>query len=76
MSKPIADLLGLAGFLPIYPKSYFRAWTNRKLIKENFAKENMSQENTIWKLKSGFNIYIIDTKFVYISQFINKVIIK
>jgi len=47
ISKPMADLLGLAGFLPVYPKSYFRAWTNRKLIKENFAKENMSQENTI-----------------------------
>jgi len=47
MSKPIADLLGLAGFLPVYPKTYLRAWRNRKLIKDNFAKESMLQEKTM-----------------------------
>jgi small subunit ribosomal protein S16 len=29
ISKPAAELLGIAGFLPIYPKTYMNAWRNR-----------------------------------------------
>lgn len=44
VSKPVASLLGLAGFLPVHPRTYIRAWRNRKIIKENVAKENIFQE--------------------------------
>ncbi|XP_011874646.1 PREDICTED: probable 28S ribosomal protein S16, mitochondrial [Vollenhovia emeryi] len=41
LSLPIADLLGLAGFLPIHPKSYIRAWRNRrKTVEQSVAKES------------------------------------
>lgn len=29
VSKPVAELLGIAGFYPIYPKTYMNAWRNR-----------------------------------------------
>ncbi|CAL1687563.1 unnamed protein product [Lasius platythorax] len=41
VSKPVADLLGLAGFLPVHPRTYMRAWRNRKIIKESAAKESI-----------------------------------
>lgn len=41
ISKPAAELLGIAGFLPIYPKTYMNAWRNRaKEAKEEEAKKN------------------------------------
>lgn len=43
VSKPVADLLGLAGFLPVHPRTYMRAWRNRTL-KESAAKESIFQE--------------------------------
>lgn len=30
---------GLSGFFPIHPRSYMTAWRNRKIEKENMAKE-------------------------------------
>ncbi|XP_076639610.1 mitochondrial ribosomal protein S16 [Colletes latitarsis] len=30
ISKPVAELLGLAGFLPIHPRTYMTAWRNRR----------------------------------------------
>ncbi|XP_076369297.1 mitochondrial ribosomal protein S16 isoform X2 [Tachypleus tridentatus] len=30
ISDPVAELLGLAGFLPIHPLSYMKAWRNRR----------------------------------------------
>ncbi|EFN69587.1 Probable 28S ribosomal protein S16, mitochondrial [Camponotus floridanus] len=48
VSKPVADLLGLAGFLPVHPKTYMRAWRNRIIIKES-AKENIFQEQAASK---------------------------
>lgn len=45
ISTPIADLLGLAGFLPVHPRTYMRAWRNRrKIIEKSVAKENICQE--------------------------------
>jgi len=44
ISIPIADLLGLAGFLPVHPRTYMRAWRNRKTMEENVTKESMCQE--------------------------------
>ncbi|VEN40495.1 unnamed protein product [Callosobruchus maculatus] len=38
VSKPVEQLLGLAGFFPIHPTSYMNAWRNRKAIKENQEK--------------------------------------
>lgn len=29
ISRPAAELLGISGFLPIYPKTYMNAWRNR-----------------------------------------------
>lgn len=44
ISTPIAELLGLSGYLPVHPRSYMRAWRNRRTTKENVTAENMSQE--------------------------------
>ncbi|CAG9864300.1 unnamed protein product [Phyllotreta striolata] len=33
-SRPVQELLGLAGFFPIHPRSYMTAWRNRKLAEE------------------------------------------
>ncbi|XP_012526440.1 probable 28S ribosomal protein S16, mitochondrial [Monomorium pharaonis] len=35
VSTPVADLLGLAGYLPIHPRTYMRAWRNRKTLEES-----------------------------------------
>lgn len=45
ITTPIADLLGLAGYLPIHPRTYMRAWRNRcKTVEESVVKESMSQK--------------------------------
>ncbi|CAH0598332.1 unnamed protein product [Chrysodeixis includens] len=38
ISTPVAELLGLSGFLPIHPRSYMVAWRNRHTERENLAK--------------------------------------
>ncbi|XP_030759452.1 probable 28S ribosomal protein S16, mitochondrial [Sitophilus oryzae] len=38
-STPTAQLLGLAGYLPIHPTSYISAWRNRQKLEEEKAKE-------------------------------------
>lgn len=30
ISEPVAELLGLSGFLPVHPRSYMTAWRNRQ----------------------------------------------
>ena len=30
ITRPVAELLGVSGFLPVYPKTYMMAWRNRK----------------------------------------------
>ncbi|KAM0724627.1 Small ribosomal subunit protein bS16m [Formica fusca] len=44
VTKPVADLLGLAGFLPVHPRTYMRAWRNRKILQESAANESIFQE--------------------------------
>ncbi|XP_026491988.2 small ribosomal subunit protein bS16m [Vanessa tameamea] len=39
VTPPVAELLGLAGFFPIHPRSYMTAWRNRATERENLAKE-------------------------------------
>ena len=38
ISRPLSELLGVAGFLPVYPKTYQTAWRNRKQMKEDAEK--------------------------------------
>ncbi|XP_053996358.1 probable 28S ribosomal protein S16, mitochondrial [Hylaeus anthracinus] len=33
-SKPVAEILGLSGFLPIHPRTYMTAWRNRRAAKQ------------------------------------------
>ncbi|XP_038218065.1 probable 28S ribosomal protein S16, mitochondrial [Zerene cesonia] len=39
VTPPVAELLGLAGFFPIHPRTYMTAWRNRKAEKERIIKE-------------------------------------
>ncbi|RZC36297.1 Ribosomal S16 domain containing protein [Asbolus verrucosus] len=39
VSKPVEQLLGLAGFLPIHPTSYMVAWRNRKAAEKEAEKK-------------------------------------
>lgn len=34
ISRPVEELLGLGGFLPIHPRTYITAWRNRKKMLE------------------------------------------
>lgn len=43
LSRPVAELLGISGFLPVYPKTYMNAWKNRKLQREQAAKEHINE---------------------------------
>jgi len=38
LSNPVAELLGLSGFLPIHPRTYMTAWRNRESLSENEQK--------------------------------------
>ncbi|CAG9763927.1 unnamed protein product [Ceutorhynchus assimilis] len=41
VSKPVAQLLGLAGFYPVHPTSYLQAWkTREKMEEKNEEKSN------------------------------------
>nr|CAH7762230.1 unnamed protein product [Callosobruchus chinensis] len=47
VSKPVQQLLGLAGFFPIHPTSYMNAWRNRRATKENQEKSvNVDDDKT------------------------------
>jgi small subunit ribosomal protein S16 len=43
VSRPVAELIGLSGLLPIYPKTYMAAWKNRKTMKEKVEQEKASE---------------------------------
>lgn len=43
-SNPVLELMGLAGFYPIHPRSYMTAWRNREKAKQN--EETASEEKT------------------------------
>ncbi|XP_074042413.1 mitochondrial ribosomal protein S16 [Leptinotarsa decemlineata] len=42
VSKPVEELLGLAGFFPIHPNSFMNAWRNRLAMQK--AKQEASAE--------------------------------
>uniref|UniRef100_A0A1L8DRI3 Small ribosomal subunit protein bS16m n=1 Tax=Nyssomyia neivai TaxID=330878 RepID=A0A1L8DRI3_9DIPT len=39
LSKPVAELLGISGLIPIHPRTYISAWRNRKALEEAVAKK-------------------------------------
>ncbi|XP_033223773.1 probable 28S ribosomal protein S16, mitochondrial [Belonocnema kinseyi] len=39
VSRPVIELLGISGFYPIHPRTYIKAWRNRKAHEEAAAKE-------------------------------------
>lgn len=41
LSKPAAELLGIAGFIPIHPKTYMTAWRNRQHTADEAAKTEL-----------------------------------
>lgn len=43
ISKPVAELLGIAGYLPIHPRTYLAAWRNRRKARE----ESNSNTNSV-----------------------------
>ncbi|KAK7075013.1 37S ribosomal protein S16, mitochondrial [Halocaridina rubra] len=45
VSTPCAILFGLAGLLPIHPRSYMTAWRNRRQQRENPQKESKINSN-------------------------------
>ncbi|XP_072387047.1 small ribosomal subunit protein bS16m [Diabrotica undecimpunctata] len=46
-TNPVLELLGLAGFYPIHPRSYMTAWRNREKAKEALeaAKETKEEKS-------------------------------
>ena len=45
VSKPVAILLGLCGYFPIHPRTYMKAWRNRrKAAAEAETKKNLESE--------------------------------
>lgn len=46
LSKPVAELLGISGFLPVYPKTYMDAWHNRQKKLQQAAEEAKATEQT------------------------------
>ncbi|CAH2098184.1 unnamed protein product [Euphydryas editha] len=45
VTTPVAELLGLAGFFPIHPRSYMTAWRNRRTQRENLAEAEKEAES-------------------------------
>ncbi|TDG51466.1 hypothetical protein AWZ03_001926 [Drosophila navojoa] len=46
MSDPVAELLGIAGLLPVHPHTYMTAWRNRKAAAEAAAAEAVKPAET------------------------------
>lgn len=46
LSRPVAELLGISGFLPIYPRTYMHAWKIRKEMREKAAQAADAQPAT------------------------------
>ncbi|XP_014473963.1 PREDICTED: probable 28S ribosomal protein S16, mitochondrial [Dinoponera quadriceps] len=44
ISTPVAELLGVAGFFPIHPRTYMRAWRRRRNATEKATLENISEK--------------------------------
>lgn len=46
MSDPAAELLGIAGLLPVHPRTYMNAWRNRRAAAEAAAAEAVKPAET------------------------------
>ncbi|XP_067002761.1 small ribosomal subunit protein bS16m [Anabrus simplex] len=46
-STPVAELLGLAGFYPIHPRTYMTAWRNRRTQENNKTDEEVSVSKSV-----------------------------
>ncbi|XP_055917097.1 probable 28S ribosomal protein S16, mitochondrial [Eupeodes corollae] len=46
LSKPAAELLGIAGFTPIHPKTYMTAWRNRQQIADQESKKQLDDKTS------------------------------
>jgi len=44
VSKPVSQLLGLAGYFPIHPRTYMTAWRNRRAAVEKAAADKAAVE--------------------------------
>lgn len=45
VSRPVAQLLGLAGLLPLHPETYIAAWRNRKsLVDSNYRRMHIPEK--------------------------------
>uniref|UniRef100_A0A1B6CJJ8 Small ribosomal subunit protein bS16m n=1 Tax=Clastoptera arizonana TaxID=38151 RepID=A0A1B6CJJ8_9HEMI len=44
ISKPVAELLGLSGYLPIHPNTYLFAWRERRKVADNEANNDDSKQ--------------------------------
>lgn len=40
ISRPVSQLLGLSGFLPIHPTTYMTAWRNREALEKSKIEQN------------------------------------
>ncbi|XP_015109971.1 probable 28S ribosomal protein S16, mitochondrial [Diachasma alloeum] len=46
ISEPVEELLGIAGFLPIHPRTYIAAWRARRKAEEEAAKAKQEEDET------------------------------
>ncbi|KAI4499740.1 hypothetical protein M0802_004996 [Mischocyttarus mexicanus] len=47
ISKPVAELLGLAGFFPIHPQTYMKAWRNRRARENSEVNKEEGEKQTV-----------------------------
>ncbi|XP_034936578.1 probable 28S ribosomal protein S16, mitochondrial [Chelonus insularis] len=53
VSKPIAQLLGLAGYFPIHPLTYWTAWTNRRKAEEEAKAQELQDKQETEKAEAS-----------------------
>ncbi|XP_041972543.1 probable 28S ribosomal protein S16, mitochondrial [Aricia agestis] len=46
VTTPVGELLGLAGFFPIHPRTYMMAWRNRSKEREALEKEAQKENES------------------------------
>ncbi len=46
LSTPVAELLGIAGFYPIHPKTYMHAWRHRQRAEQQAQTEGEAKESS------------------------------
>lgn len=46
VSTPVAELLGIAGFFPIHPRTYMTAWRNRQKLRDEEQKKELENKQS------------------------------